>query len=240
MTDLVQEASAGVARDTLQQRVAAKLREMLIEGVLAPGAKLNERVLCERLGVSRTPLREAIRLVAAEGLVTLDPNRGAFAASPSAEEIAGTFEVIAALEGLAGEQAAARIKDSELSELRALQFEMQAAFERRDLAGYYRLNARIHETINTAARNTVLAATWHQLNARLHALRYRSNQDEAKWARAVQEHAEMVRVLESRDAAAMRALMSAHVLRKRDVVLAQLAAVPAEVVPATRRKRSGE
>lgn len=239
MTEFVQEISAGVARDTLQQRVAAKLREMLIEGVLAPGVKLNERVLCERLGVSRTPLREAIRLVAAEGLVTLDPNRGAFAASPSVEEIAGTFEVIAALEGLAGEQAAARITDTELSELRALQFEMQAAFERRDLAGYYRLNARIHETINAAARNSVLAATWHQLNARLHALRYRSNQDEGKWARAVAEHAEMLRVLEARDGAALRVLMSTHVLRKRDVVLAQLATAAQDGAATAGRRRSG-
>lgn len=231
----------GVARDTLQQRVAAKLRQMLIEGELAPGTKLNERVVCERLGVSRTPLREAIRLVAAEGLITLDPNRGAYAAVLSAEEVAGAFEVIAALEGLAGEQAAERITDAELSELRALQFEMQASYERRDLSGYYRLNARIHELINAAARNSVLAATWHQLNARLHALRYRSNQDETKWASAVQEHAAMVRTLEARDAGAMRALMVAHVLRKRDVVLAQLAAEPAgtAAVGSTRRRRSG-
>jgi DNA-binding GntR family transcriptional regulator len=222
--NLAADPHTEVVRDTLQQRVAAKLRQMLIEGAIEPGAKLNERVLCERLSVSRTPLREAIRLLAAEGLVTLDPNRGAFAAALSADEIAGAFDVIAALEGLAGEQAAARISDAELAELRALQLEMQASFERRDLAAYYRLNARIHELINAAARNPVLTGTWRQLNARLHALRFRSNQDEEKWARALREHAAMVQALQERDAAAMRTLMVAHLQSKRDVVLARLAA----------------
>jgi DNA-binding GntR family transcriptional regulator len=195
---------------------------MLIEGELARGAKLNERVLCEQLGVSRTPLREALRLLAAEGLVMLDPNRGAFVAELSLDEIAGAFDVIGALEGLAGEQAAQRIEAAELSELRALQFEMQASFERRDLAAYYALNARIHEGISAAARNSVLAGTWRQLNARLHALRFRSNQDEGKWARAVNEHAAMIQALSARDGAAMRELMVAHLRRKRDTVLAQL------------------
>ncbi len=236
--NLAADTPTEVARDTLQQRVAAKLRQMLIEGTLEPGAKLNERVLCERLSVSRTPLREAIRLLAAEGLVTLDPNRGAFAASLSADEVAGAFDVIAALEGLAGEQAATRITDPELAELRALQLEMQASFERRDLAAYYRLNARIHELINAAARNPVLTGTWRQLNARLHALRFRSNQDEDKWARALREHAAMVEALQARDAAAMRALMVAHLHSKRDVVLRRLAAhdadTAAEAGPAPR------
>lgn len=221
--DSITSSSTEIPRDTLQQRVANKLRQMLIDGSVAPGTKLNERVLCEQLGVSRTPLREAIRLLAAEGLVTLDPNRGAFAASMSPDVVADAFDVIAALEGLAGEQAARRITEAELAELRALQFEMQAAFERRDLAAYYRLNARIHETINAAARNTVLAETWRQLNTRLHALRFRSNQDEAKWAGAVREHAAMVQALQARDPAAMRELMVSHLQRKRDVVLAQLA-----------------
>jgi len=217
------ELSIGVARDTLQQRVATRLRQMLIEGSTPPGAKLNERVLCEQLGVSRTPLREAIRQLAAEGLVTLDPNRGAFAAQLSRDEVASAFDVVAVLEGLAAEQAAERITEPELAELRALQLELQASFERRDLGRYYQLNARIHESINAASRNSVLASVWCQVNARLHSLRYRSNQDSDKWAGAVREHAVMLQTLQARDAAAVRELMVAHLRRKRDVVLAQLA-----------------
>jgi DNA-binding GntR family transcriptional regulator len=212
-----------VSRDTLQQRVALRLRELLIQGAIAPGAKLKERELCDRLGVSRTPLREAIRLLAAEGLVALDPGRGAFAPVLSPTDVAHTFDVLAVLEGLAAEGAAAHITEPELAELRALQLEMQAAFERRDLPGYYRLNARIHDLLSQAARNPVLRATWQQLNARMHALRFRSNQDEAKWARALDEHAQMLRALAVRDGAALRELLVTHLHRKRDAVLEQLA-----------------
>jgi DNA-binding GntR family transcriptional regulator len=215
------ETDIGVARDTLQQRVAERLRELLTEGSIAPGDKLNERLLCERLGVSRTPLREAIRLLAAEGLVTLDPGRGATAPTLSAAEVAQTFDLIGELEGIAGEWAARHITDSELAELRALQFEMQAAFERRDLAAYYRINARVHERIHAAARNPVLAATWQQLNARLHAWRFRSNQDDAKWAQALAEHAQILAALQARDGAALRGLLREHLRRKRDAVLEQ-------------------
>src|SRR5207247_1532667 len=223
--DIALKPDSAVARDTLQQRVAVRLRELLIQGALPPGAKLNERVLCEQLGVSRTPLREAIRALAAEGLLSMDPGRGAYALALSTEDVAHTFDVIAVLEGLAAERAAAYASDDELAEMRALQFEMQAAFERRDLAAYYRHNARIHELLSDMARNPVLKAIWQQLNARLQALRFLSNQDEAKWARALQEHAAILQALQARDATALRQLLVEHLRRKRDAVLERLQAV---------------
>jgi DNA-binding GntR family transcriptional regulator len=215
-------AELTVSRDNLQQRVTARLRELLIQGVLAPGAKINERDLCERLGVSRTPVREAVRLLGAEGLVALDPGRGAFVPVLSPQDVGATFDVLAVLEGLAAERAATHISDGELAELRALQFEMQAAFERRDLPGYYRLNAAIHDLISQAARNPVLRSTWQQLNARMHAMRFRSNQDEEKWTRALGEHAAMLRALEARDGGTLRQLLIEHLHRKRDAVLEQM------------------
>ncbi|RTZ38873.1 GntR family transcriptional regulator [Candidimonas sp. SYP-B2681] len=208
-----------LARDTLHQRVAARLRELLTHEVLGAGAKLNERELCESLGVSRTPLREAIRLLAAEGLVTLEPGRGAFVPVLSDEDIAHTFDLLSALEGLAGELAARRISDSELTELRALQLEMSAAFERRDLPAYYRFNIRIHDLISQAAGNPVLRETWSQVNSRMQALRFRSNQDEAKWARALEEHAQILVAMQNHDSEMARHLLSTHLIRKRDSVL---------------------
>ena len=211
-----------VSRENLQQRVTARLRELLIQGVLAPGATLNERDLCERLGVSRTPVREAVRLLGAEGLVAMEPGRGAFVPVLSPPDVAATFDVLAVLEGLAAQSAATHISDAEIAELRALQFEMQAAFERRDLPGYYRLNAAIHDHISRAARNPVLRSTWQRLNARMHALRFRSNQDEDKWKRALAEHAAMLRALEGRDGEGLRRLLIEHLHRKRDAVLEQM------------------
>ncbi|MBP7669913.1 MAG: GntR family transcriptional regulator [Ferrovibrio sp.] len=219
MADIVE-----ITRLGLHDQVAARLRTMLVEGLIQPGAKLNERELCEKLGVSRTPLREAIKLLAAEGLVDLLPNRGAIAVKLTEDDVINTFELLATLEGMAGELAAERITDAELSELRALQYEMMACYARRDLSGYYRINARIHAAINNAARNPVLTNTYRAINARVQSLRFRTNQNEAKWAEAMREHEQMVEALSRRDAQAMRQLLMQHLRRKRDAVLELLRA----------------
>ena len=209
-------------RAALHEQVAQRLRPMLVEGHIAPGAKLNERELSELLKVSRTPLREAIKMLAAEGLVELLPHRGAIAVSLGEADILNTFEVMAGLEGMTGELAAQRITPAELAEIQAMQFEMMAAYTRRDLSAYYQLNARIHAAISAAAKNPVLAQVYQQVNARLQALRFRSNQDGEKWKRAVKEHEKMIEALAAHDGAAMRDVLQQHLRNKRDVVLEQL------------------
>ena len=211
-----------IPRAALHEQVAYRLRELLVEGAIAPGAKLNERELALQLNVSRTPLREAIKMLAAEGLVELLPNRGAVAVSLSEQDVRNTFEVMAGLEGMSGELASQRITEAQLNEIKALHFEMLAAHARRDLSTYYRINAQIHRAINTAANNDVLTTTYSQVNARLQALRFRSNQDEAKWSRAVAEHGQMIDALTQRDGAALKAVLVQHLHHKRDVVIEQL------------------
>lgn len=213
-----------ITRVGLHDQVAARLRTMLVEGTIPPGAKLNERELCEKLRVSRTPLRETIKLLAAEGLVTLLPNRGAVAVKLGEADVMHTFEVLAGLEGMAGEWAAQRITEAELAELRALHYEMLACHARADLSGYYRLNALIHAGITAAARNPVLAKTYREVNARVQSLRFRTNQDEVKWKAAVQEHERMMEALQARDGAALKAVLVGHLLHKRDAVLQMLRA----------------
>lgn len=208
-----------IARYQLHDQVAARLRAMLVEGQIAPGAKLNERRMCELLRVSRTPLREAIKLLAAEGLVDLLPNRGAVAVKLSEADVLNTFEVLAGLEGMSGELAAQRITDDEIAETRALHYEMLACFARRDLSGYYRINARIHSAINDAAKNPLLTKTYRGVNARVQSLRFRTNQDEVRWKQAVKEHGRMIEVLEARDAGALRSVLIEHLQHKRDAVI---------------------
>jgi DNA-binding GntR family transcriptional regulator len=195
------------------------LKSLLVEGKIAPGSKLNERELAESLKVSRTPIREAIRRLAADGLVELIANRGAIAVQLSIADVIHTFDVIAELEGYSGELAAKNINDSTLSELEALQYEMMASYARRDLSSYYKLNLRIHRLINQAANNPVLATLFSQVNSRIEALRFRSNQDGVKWEKAVEEHQEMLDALKARDSNRMRKVMITHVTNKRDVVV---------------------
>ena len=211
-----------IPRAALHEQVAKRLRLMLVENQISPGAKLNERELAEVLQVSRTPLREAIKMLAAEGLVELLPNRGAVAVELDEAAVLHTFEVMGGLEALSGELAAQRITDDELSEVKAMHFEMKAAWTRRDLSAYYQLNSQIHRAINAAAKNPVLTATYNQVNARLQALRFRSNQDEDKWRRAMGEHDRMVEALEAHDAQAMRQVLGTHLQNKLGVVIQQI------------------
>ncbi len=213
-----------ISRLALHDQVALRLRTMLVEGRIPPGAKLNERELCEQLRVSRTPLREAIKLLSGEGLVDLLPNRGAVAVTLSEADVLHMFEVLASLEGLSGELAAQRVTNMELAEVRALHYEMLACFERRDLSGYYRHNANIHAAINNIAKNPVLSNTYRGINARVQFLRFRTNQDETMWKQAVKEHETMLEALDARDANLLRATLVEHVLHKRDAVIALMRA----------------
>ena len=155
----------------------------------------------------------------------------------SAEDVVHAFEVMAALEALSGELACSRITDAEVAEIAALNFEMRAHHARRDLPAYYRLNAAIHRAINRAAGNPVLSQTFDRLNARLQALRYRSNFDSDKWDVAVREHDAMIEALTARDGPRLRRILTEHLQHKRDIVLTQLQ--EASAPPAQQKRRQG-
>ncbi|SDP08045.1 DNA-binding transcriptional regulator, GntR family [Ralstonia sp. 25mfcol4.1] len=215
-------SSQAVDRQILHVAVAQRLRTMIMEGDLAPGTRLNERVLCDLLQVSRTPLREAFKVLAADGLVTLLPNRGAEVVVLSTETVNHLFEMMGALEAMSGELACQRITEAELNEIRALHFEMLACHARRDLPNYYALNRRIHDAINAAARNPILEETYRRINLRIQALRFRSNFDHDKWDMAVREHGDMLDALAKRDGAALRDILRAHLEHKHDALIAEL------------------
>jgi DNA-binding GntR family transcriptional regulator len=175
MADVVQ-----IPRRSLHDEVALRLREMLVEGRIAPGAV-------------------AVRL--------------------SESDVVHAFEVLAELEGMSGELAAQRVTDFELAEIRALHYEMLACFSRSDLSGYYRLNARIHAAINSAAKNPLLTKTYREINARVQSLRFRTNQNKPMWKLAMKEHGQMLDAIVARDGPTARRILVEHLLRKRDVVL---------------------
>ncbi len=212
-------SSISIARSSLPQAAADRLRTLIIEGVLAPGRRLNERELSEQLGVSRTPLREAFRMLAADGLVVQLPNRGVQVVALSREDVRHAFEVMAGLEGLAGELAARNVTESDLAALGALQSDMETAHGRADLPAYYQANRAIHDRFSAMAANPVLAQMQHTLNVRLHALRFRSNLNRDKWDRAVAEHRSMLAALAAHDGAALRDLLVRHLQAKLQVVL---------------------
>ncbi|MDH4572396.1 GntR family transcriptional regulator [Salinicola acroporae] len=212
-----------IERAALHDKIVERLHDLITEGDLKPGERINERELAERLAVSRTPLREALRVLAAEKLVTISPNYGTFVTRMTRQEIHDTFELMSALERFSGELASLRITAEELADVREAHEAMLDHWQRHDLSAYYHANQRIHDLINRAARNDALRQTYLSLNRRLHPLRLSSNRSQAKWRKAVEEHRDMMGALEARDGPALGAVMERHLLEKRDAVLADWA-----------------
>jgi DNA-binding GntR family transcriptional regulator len=213
---------APVTRTSLHDEVAQRLRDMIVEGELAPGQRLNERVLCETLQVSRTPLREAYRVLASEGLLQLLPNRGAIVTPLSPAELDDTIEVLAALETLIGRLAAARIDEAGLRRIQALHHEMMAHYLRRDLPAYFKANQDIHFALAVATGNALLAREYAMLNARIRRYRYMANLSAERWQQSIDEHEAIVRLLAARDADALAAQLGRHLENKLRAVKASL------------------
>lgn len=207
----------------LAAEVMERLRDMIIQGELAPGVKLNERVLCERLRTSRTPVREAIKYLASEGLVELLPNRGAIVTPITAQTVREMFELLGALEALAGELACSHATEADIAEIRALHFQMLAHHARGELAPYFRANQQIHMRLVESAGNAVLANTYRALNGHVRRARYMANLSRERWDHAVEEHEKILDAITRRDAALLPALLRSHLHNKMAVVMEALA-----------------
>jgi len=210
--------AAPIVRRALHAELVDRLRDMIHDGTLSPGAKVPERALCEHFGVSRTPLREALKVLAAEALIKLTPNRGASVAALTLADLEEVFPVMACLEALSGELACERITDEEIDEIRALHEEMVEHYRRRDLTPYFKLNQKIHALMLKAADNPTLEAMHRSLSGRIVRARYLANMSKKRWAEAVAEHGEILEALAARDAKRLSRLLREHVMHKFETV----------------------
>ena len=204
------EASVESAALPLAQQVAARIRDMIIQDQLTPGEWIREQALADKLNVSRTPLREALKMLELEGLIRLLPNRGAVVTELTVDEVKEKLEVLAVLEALGGRLACQNATDAELAEIRALHYEMMAWFSRQNRLEYFKLNQRIHLAIVAASGNRTLVATHARINAQLYRVRFQSNLQNQLWGTAVDEHEEMLAALEARNSEAMSMCMLNH------------------------------
>lgn len=225
-----QPPGEAIERRRLGDALVERLRTLIVEGALKPGEKLNERVLCERFGVSRTPLREAISLLATEGLIAMRPHKGASVTAVTLAELEEVFPVMQALERLTGERAAALATAAEIEGIATLHDRMIACYRRRERMAYFHLNEAIHDAILVAARNPTLAATTQSLASRIRRARFQANLTEARWAEAVAEHEAILAALQARDGAGLGALLPDHLAAK---LIALRAALAADAQPET-------
>ncbi|MEP1209778.1 MAG: GntR family transcriptional regulator [Rhizobiaceae bacterium] len=191
-----------------------RIQTLIVEGTLHAGTKIPEKELCLQFGVSRTPMREALKVLAADGMLSLEPNRGAWVRAITVEELAEVFPVLAALEALAGDLACQNISDEEVDEVRTAHSEMLQHYQNRDRAAYFQANQRIHEVILNAAGNATLVAQHRSLSKRVQRARYLANMGEERWHDAVVEHEHILQALEERQGSKLGDLLKQHLENK--------------------------
>jgi DNA-binding GntR family transcriptional regulator len=207
----------------LHERAAARMRTMIIRGELPPGSQTQETKLSRSLGVSRTPLREAMKVLAAEGLIELRPNRSPRIADIAIEGISELFEALAGIERLAAELAAERASERDLQRLRTLQTRMEGRHRDGKLDDYFAMNGDIHSLIVRMARNAPLREAHETLLSRAERARYLALGADRRWSNSVDEHAAILAALEARDGDAAGRLLRAHVQRTGAALLEVLA-----------------
>lgn len=200
----------GRRKGQLHTEAAAHLRSMVLSGELPPGTRLREQQLCAELGVSRTPVREALRTLAAEGLVDLLPNRSVVVSHLHAPDIADLFTVFGALEGLAAELACQKITEAEIAEIGRLLASMVDYHAAGDRAAYMRINQLIHQRTVEIADNPVLHSVWQSLVPRVERARALANLDTGRWTQALIEHTKMYTALAGRDGSMLGPLTRKH------------------------------
>jgi DNA-binding GntR family transcriptional regulator len=205
-----QDPSSQIERVPLHEEVTNRLRDMIVSLRLPPGERIQELEVAQLLGVSRTPVREAIKVLTAEGLVELLPLRGAIVKAFSAKDARDMLEVIALLETYAGERAC-QADPARIDAILQMHQEMKRLFEARERLAYFALNQRIHEALIALADNDTLSMTHATLSKRMRSLRYSGNSTPENWTAAMAEHEQMMVALAARDGQALSRIMGEHI-----------------------------
>lgn len=199
---------------TLHQQVAEQIREMILEGRLLRGQKIDERGLCQAMGVSRTPVRESLRILSSEGLIDLIPHKGAFVRQPPIEEINDMFEVMSVLEGMCARLATTRMKSRDLDRIERLHGELEHHYRNRDHKAYLRANQALHVLIQQLSGNRVVHEVVNGLRQKV--LLYRQEQlyRPDRFDQSMEEHRNLLEAFRRQDAALAERVMQEHLLKQ--------------------------
>ncbi|MAH85575.1 MAG: hypothetical protein CBB68_15225 [Rhodospirillaceae bacterium TMED8] len=214
-----------IRKPLLHEEIVARLRTLIFHGELLPDVRVPEKDLCQRFGISRTPLREALKVLASEGLITLLPNRGARVTRLTPADAEELFPIMGALEALSGELACLRASDSDIAEIRALHYQMALHHARVEHHQYSQLNQAIHRKIMETARNPSLTSVYDGLEGRVRRVRYLANSSRQRWNEAMFEHEAILRALEDRDGEQLAVLLKSHLMSKLGAVKRALGSI---------------
>ena len=209
-----------LVQNSLHQEVAATLREQIFAGTLAPGSFLDEVALCAHLEISRTPLREALKVLTSEGLLRHEPRRGCFVNQVTEQDLDDIFPVIALLEGRCAFEAAQHASDADLAELTVLHERLGGHAKAGRINDYYDTNFAIHEAIILLANNRWLAQSIADLRKIVKLARLQQLHAPGRLAQSLSEHMSVFAALKSHDSEGAEAAMRTHITRQREALRA--------------------
>ena len=195
---------------TYHVQIADMLRDMIMTGKLKEGDKVNEGKLCETMGISKTPMREALRVLSVEGLIRLIPNRGAFVTKPELEEIAEMFDVMSLLEGFCASEACHKMTSRNFLRLEKLHAKLEENFERHDQEEYIRINNQYHSLVQEIAGNRTLNQIVDGLRKKILLYRFQSLNLPERFASSIREHRDLLEAFRQRNHTRAEALMREH------------------------------
>ncbi len=207
-----------IARQALYQEVAARLRERIFRHEFSPGQWLDEQAIAQALGISRTPVREAIKVLAVEGLVTLAPGRGAFVTQISEKDLDDIFAILSLLEGHAARQAAERLTPEGAAALQAQHAALEAAFAAQDITAFFDANQAFHRLVQELADNPWLIDAIASLRQKVRLARHQSLFTRGRLQQSLTEHRALLAALLARDGPVAEKIMREHLMRGREAI----------------------
>lgn len=197
-------------KSTYHVQIADMLRDMIMTGKLTEGDKINEAQLCETMGISKTPLREALRVLSVEGLIRLIPHRGAFVTKPEFDEIVEMFDVMSLLEGFCASQASLKMTPAELTRLENLHAKLEESYRQRDQETYIRINNQYHSLVQKVAGNRTLNQIVDGLRKKILLYRFQSLNLPERFTASIDEHRDLLEAFRQRDPLRAEDLMREH------------------------------
>lgn len=203
----------------LHQEVADRVRELIVSGVLKRGDRIVETEMCSSLGISRTPLREALRILSSEGLIEVIPNKGAYVAQPSMKDIREMFEVMSILEGACARVAAERMSEKDFKKIEVTHQLLELHYEAKDHEQYLQVNHSYHVLVQDMAGNKVLDEVINGLRQRILLYRYRQLYQPDRFSASIQEHRDLLEAFRRRDAEAAESIMKRHLMNQCEALV---------------------
>jgi DNA-binding GntR family transcriptional regulator len=207
-----------IAPTALYQEVAERLRQRIFAHELTPGTWIDEQKLAEQYGISRTPLREALKVLASEGLVDLRPRRGCYVTEISRQDMDDIFPLIAMLEGRCAAEAVKRAKPADISALKSIHEQLEAAAREGRIDAFFESNQEFHKKIQELSGNRWLLSVIQDLRKVLKLSRLHSLSLEGRLQQSLVEHRLIMAAVQSGDAVKAEKLMHDHLLSSREAL----------------------